>query len=229
MQTDMTGLRCRRWRLRCRSIRRRTAEWAAVLLVTGLAGTRVASAAGPRQNSAAVISGQTATQSSRSAEQDNCSSCHADAAKELTANPHSTGAQQVHCNDCHTPHGSAPSKRSQSVAEQNASCIRCHGEMAGPFEYEHPPVRVEGCVSCHAAHGSQRPHFLTSGGVPTICLQCHAISKTSLHAHDISADGLVRNRSGQYVPCTDCHRDIHGSNVSKVFFRPEKESSRLPR
>lgn len=223
----IVDVRSWQWRLRRGSIRSLT--WAAVLLAIGLAGMRVASAEGLEQDSAGGIPGQAATQPSGTAGQDNCSTCHADAAKQLAANPHSRSAQQVHCNDCHTPHGSVPSKRPQSVAEQNASCIRCHSEMAGPFEYEHPPVKVEGCVSCHAAHGTRDANFLIAGGVPGVCRQCHEVGKTSLHAHDISAAGLVRNRAGDYVPCTNCHRDIHGSNGSKVFFRHEKESSSLPR
>lgn len=82
-------------------------------------------------------------------------------------------------------------------------------------------MKVEGCVSCHTPHGSKKPYSLTAAGIPALCLQCHAVGKTSLHAHEISSAGLVRNRAGQDVPCTDCHRDMHGSNTSQFFFKPK--------
>lgn len=202
-------------------MRRLVAGLAAVLLLTGLAGARPASAAAPAQNPAQDAAGPA------SGGQNNCSTCHADEAKQVAASPHSRGAQQVSCNDCHQPHGPNPSKAAQSTAEQNATCTKCHSAMAGPFAYEHPPVKVEGCVSCHAAHGAQDPDFLVAGGVPKICRQCHEVGKTSLHVHEISAAGLVRNRAGEYVPCTNCHSHIHGSNDSKFFFTP-KEEQRTP-
>jgi DmsE family decaheme c-type cytochrome len=206
-----------RVRSRCGRVRRLMAVVAIVLFAMTLAGTRPVFAVGP--GPVASISGQGAGQASGSAGQENCATCHADAVQQLAAHPHARGAQQVHCADCHTPHGNPPRKKSQSTAEQNARCTACHRETAGPFAYEHPPVKVEGCVSCHAPHGAQDANFLLAGGVPTLCLQCHAIGKTSLHAHDISPAGLVRNRSGEYVPCTRCHSHIHGSNLSDVFFK----------
>jgi DmsE family decaheme c-type cytochrome len=138
---------------------------------------------------------------------------------QLAANPHSRGEQKVQCIDCHKPHGESPRKIPHPVAEENATCARCHSETAGPFAYEHPPVKVEGCVSCHTPHGNHDANGLILGGVPGVCLQCHAISRASLHPHEISAAGLVRDRSGQYVLCTKCHSHIHGSNVSKAFLK----------
>lgn len=184
---------------------------AAVLLVVGTG------AAASRREPTAGLREQAIEQGSGSGGQGNCSSCHADAAMQLASNPHSRGAQQVQCNDCHKPHGNPP--RKTSLSEQNATCVGCHSKMVGPFEYEHPPIKVEGCASCHAPHGTRDASFLIAGGVPQVCLQCHAISKTSLHPHDISPAGLVRDRSGQYVPCTRCHSHIHGSHLSKAFLK----------
>ena len=194
---------------------------AALLFAAALAGAGPALAAAPAQDAAP----QPALPSA-SGEQSNCSTCHADEVKQLAANPHSRGAQQVSCTDCHQPHSANPSanpaRATHSIAEQNATCTKCHGALAGPFAYEHPPVKVEGCVSCHAAHGSQGANFLAAGDVPRTCRQCHEVGRASLHAHDISAEGLVRNRAGQYVPCTNCHSHIHGSNDSKFFFAPKE-------
>jgi DmsE family decaheme c-type cytochrome len=183
-----------------------------VLLMGGVAGGWPAFAA-------AAVPEQATQESSVSGGQGTCATCHADIAKQLAAAPHSRGARQIQCNDCHKPHGDQPGKVSRSVAEQNATCTRCHRAMAGPFAYEHPPVKIEGCASCHAAHGNSDANDLILGGAPAVCLQCHAISQASVHPHDISAAGLVCNWSGQYVPCTDCHSHIHGSNLSNALFK----------
>lgn len=189
---------------------------AALLFLVALGGARLAFAAGPAQNPVPEPG-----LSSAAGGQNNCSTCHANVAKQLADTPHSHGAQQLSCTDCHQPHGANPGKAAQSIAEQNATCTKCHSALAGPFAYEHPPVNVEGCVSCHAAHGAQGADFLVAGDVPKTCRQCHEIGRASLHAHDISAEGLVRNRAGQYVSCTNCHSHIHGSNDSRFFFAPK--------
>ena len=45
----------------------------------------------------------------------------------------------------------------RATAAQDVACIKCHSEKAGPFVHEHPPVKTEGCVSCHTPHGSANP------------------------------------------------------------------------
>ena len=84
------------------------------------------------------------------------------------------------CTDCHNPHGTfAPSwrmGRSPSLVDQalanEETCIGCHSDKRGPFAFEHPPVRVEGCEMCHAPHGSTNSRLLRRPVVFTLCLEC---------------------------------------------------------
>ena len=93
--------------------------------------------------------------------------------------------------------------------------MKCHAETAGPFVYEHAVVKTEGCVACHfaarkpesaAAEPRQREHDL-----PAVPLAVDEL----LHREPI---GPAHNQATQYQSCTICHTDIHGSNVSAVFF-----------
>ena len=53
------------------------------------------------------------------------------------------------------------------------ACVKCHSDKRGPFVYEHPPVRVEGCTICHNPHGSVNPRLLARPATFTLCLECH--------------------------------------------------------
>jgi predicted CXXCH cytochrome family protein len=84
----------------------------------------------------------------------------------------------------------------------------------GPFTFEHPPVKVEGCVACHTPHGSQNPRLLNRSNVNTICLQCHTDSTFTAPAAP-----SFHNQAVQYQACTVCHTSIHGSNFNPFFFK----------
>ncbi len=81
--------------------------------------------------------------------------------------------------------------------------------------YEHAVVKTEGCTSCHSPHGSPNPRLLNRANVNTICLQCHSPSQNFSTGEPI---GPAHNQATQYQSCTICHTDVHGSNVSPVFF-----------
>jgi DmsE family decaheme c-type cytochrome len=119
------------------------------------------------------------------------------------------------CSDCHDPHGSFHPNQLLATADQNAICTKCHTETAGPFVYEHPVARTEGCLMCHSPHGSPNPRLLKVSNVNTLCLQCHTASMTFLAPGTPS----FHNQNAQYVACTNCHTQIHGSNSSNVFFK----------
>ncbi len=150
------------------------------------------------------------------AEPELCYGCHTDA-KASFAQPshHRVNEGLMKCSDCHDPHGTFEDKNLKAAIDENAVCTKCHAETAGPFVYEHPPIKTEGCTSCHFAHGSPNPRLLTRNNVNSLCLQCHSASA------NFTAPGTpsFHNMGNQYQACTTCHVQIHGSNASNVFFK----------
>jgi DmsE family decaheme c-type cytochrome len=145
-----------------------------------------------------------------------CYTCHTDI-KPAFAQPfhHKVDEGLINCSDCHNPHGTFKDKGLHSSAAGDAVCVKCHTETAGPFVYEHAPVRTEGCTSCHFPHGSPNPRLLTRSNVNTLCLQCHAASMK------FNASGVpsFHNLANQYQACTVCHVQIHGSNADSAYFK----------
>ena len=149
-----------------------------------------------------------------------CYTCHTDI-KPAFAQPfhHRVDEGLMTCSDCHDPHGTFGSNQLRSTADQNAICTKCHMETAGPFVYEHPVIKTEGCTSCHSPHGSPNPRLLNISNVNTLCLQCHSDLNMGAFPHAISPTGPVHNQAAQYVACTNCHTQIHGSNASPQYFK----------
>jgi DmsE family decaheme c-type cytochrome len=145
-----------------------------------------------------------------------CYGCHTDI-KPAFAQPfhHKVDEGLMNCSDCHDPHGTFKAKGLRSSVAGDAVCVKCHSEAAGPFVYEHPPIKTEGCTSCHLPHGSPNPRLLTRNNVNSLCLQCHTASM------NFTAPGVpsFHNQANQYQACTVCHVQIHGSNASSVFFQ----------
>lgn len=145
-----------------------------------------------------------------------CYTCHTDV-KPAFAQPfhHKVDEGLMKCSDCHDPHGTFQGTQLKSAANQDAVCTKCHTETAGPFVYEHPVVKTEGCTSCHSPHGSPNPRLLNVSNVNTLCLQCHSASI------NFKPDGIpsFHNQATQYQACTVCHTQVHGSNASDVFFK----------
>src|SRR5579862_2843640 len=145
-----------------------------------------------------------------------CYTCHTDV-KPAFAQPfhHKVDEGLINCSDCHDPHGTFKVKGLKSSVAGDAVCVKCHSEAAGPFVYEHPPIKTEGCQSCHFPHGSPNPRLLTRSNVNSLCLQCHTASM------NFTAPGTpsFHNMANQYQACTVCHTQIHGSNADSVFFK----------
>jgi DmsE family decaheme c-type cytochrome len=142
-----------------------------------------------------------------------CYSCHT-AAKADFGKPyhHRVDEGLIRCSDCHNVHGTTTLRQVRAMPSGDAICSKCHADKAGPFVYEHVPVKTEGCRSCHTPHGSTNPRFLRVSQVNLLCLQCH-----SFPAQGPAGPG--HNQSTKYQACTMCHAAIHGSNASNVFFR----------
>jgi DmsE family decaheme c-type cytochrome len=145
-----------------------------------------------------------------------CFQCHTDIKPQFSMPfHHKVNEGLMQCSDCHDPHGSFDRKALKAATQQDAVCVKCHTETAGPFVYEHAVVKTEGCTACHTPHGGPNPRLLNRANVNTICLQCHSPSPNFTAGPPL---GPAHNQATQYQSCTICHTNIHGSNVSPVFF-----------
>lgn len=163
-------------------------------------------------------------------ERDLCYGCHANVRADFSMPfKHRVNEGFMTCTDCHNPHGTfAPTWRmavrprmvSQAVANEEP-CIRCHEDKRGPFTFEHPPVRVEGCEMCHYPHGSANSRLLRRPVVFTMCLECHNGAGTfGLHGTGDPNPSQAHNMADpRYQNCTNCHVRIHGSNSDSLFLR----------
>ena len=149
-----------------------------------------------------------------------CYGCHTDI-RPVFAQPfhHKVDEGLMTCSDCHNPHGTFQPKQLKTTADQNIICTKCHVDAMGPFVFEHPPVRTEGCTVCHSPHGSPNARMLNVSNINTLCLQCHSALNPTAFPHAVSPSGPNHNQAAQLVACTNCHAQIHGSNASSVFFR----------
>lgn len=145
-----------------------------------------------------------------------CFQCHTDTKPQFNMPfHHKVQEGLVKCSDCHDPHGTFNKKNLRSSSQQDLVCTKCHMEKGGPFAYEHPVVKTEGCVACHFPHGGPNPRLLNRATVNTICLQCHSPSTNFSTSNPI---GPAHNQATQYQSCTICHASVHGSNTSEFFF-----------
>ena len=161
---------------------------------------------------------------------DLCYGCHTSVRAQF-AMPfkHRVNEGFMQCTDCHNPHGTfaptwAMSQRPRLVDQalnNEQPCIKCHANKRGPFLYEHPPVRVEGCVACHTPHGSRNVKLLQRPVVFTLCLECHNGAGDFGRANrGVPLQGFAHNMlDPRYQKCTVCHVRIHGSNNDERFFR----------
>ena len=146
-----------------------------------------------------------------------CYTCHGEV-KPAFSKPfhHRVNEGLVKCSDCHNPHGGFLTRQLRSTAAQDTVCFTCHTDKAGPFSFEHAPVKTEGCVACHTPHGSTNPRLLKRSNVNLLCLECHTFTVDSA----APAAPSFHNQATKYQACTLCHTAIHGSNSSNRFFRP---------
>lgn len=133
---------------------------------------------------------------------------------------HQVNEGLISCSDCHNPHGTFQDAQLKTAPDQNAICTKCHVDTLGPFAYEHPVVRTNGCLYCHSPHGSPNPRMLRVSSMNILCLQCHSSVNLVKYPNASSEQGgPVHDQSTQYVSCTTCHVQIHGSNAAFNFFR----------
>ena len=163
-------------------------------------------------------------------QRDLCYSCHTSVRAQFEMPfKHRVNEGVIQCTDCHNPHGafnptwrmaSRPRMVDQALANEEP-CLRCHMDKRGPFVYEHPPVRVEGCEVCHMPHGSPNARLLRRPVVFTMCLECHngkgTFGRTGVGE---PMTPITHNMADpRFQNCTSCHVMIHGSNADYFFLR----------
>ena len=145
-----------------------------------------------------------------------CYSCHLAKKAEFDMPfHHRVNEGLIQCTDCHNPHGTVKPKQVRTSSSQDAVCFTCHTDKQGPFVFEHQPVKVDGCQSCHLVHGGPNPHMLKLSNVNLLCLQCHTTSSFS------GAPGApsFHNQASFFQSCVLCHSQVHGSNFDPTFFK----------
>ncbi len=145
-----------------------------------------------------------------------CYSCHLAKKAEFDMPfHHRVNEGLIQCTDCHNPHGTVKPKQVRTSSTQDAVCFTCHTDKQGPFVFEHQPVKVDGCQSCHLVHGGPNPHMLKLSNVNLLCLQCHTQSSFS------GAPGApsFHNQASFFQSCVLCHSAVHGSNFDPTFFK----------
>ncbi|MGD0500968.1 MAG: DmsE family decaheme c-type cytochrome [Bryobacteraceae bacterium] len=153
-----------------------------------------------------------------------CASCHANVwASFQQPYRHRLPEGAMSCVDCHNPHGGALPRGLQTVSANEPGCFKCHGDLAGPFTFEHAPVRLDGCMACHMPHGSSNPRMLTRSDVRFVCLECHSNLPLPAMAPGTPLGGVPPAfhdlRSPRYRNCTVCHQMIHGSYADRGLLR----------
>src|SRR5579884_590782 len=163
-------------------------------------------------------------------ERELCYSCHNDVRAQFSMPfKHRVNEGFMTCTDCHNPHGAfqptwrmaaRPLMAAQAQGNEEP-CLKCHAEKRGPFTFEHPPVRVEGCEVCHYPHGSTNSRLLRRPVVFTMCLECHNGAGTfGRENNGVFAQDATHNMADpRYRNCTACHVRIHGSNTDAFFLR----------
>lgn len=161
---------------------------------------------------------------------DLCYGCHQDVRSQFSMPfKHRVNEGFMQCTDCHNPHGAfmptwrmaaRPRMVEQALANEEP-CLKCHPEKRGPFVFEHAPVRVDGCETCHQPHGSTNSRLLRRPVVFTLCLECHnGAGNFGLQGSGEPTQTASHNMADpRFQNCTACHVRIHGSNTDATFLR----------
>ena len=146
-----------------------------------------------------------------------CYGCHQSVEPDFSKPAHHrVNEGLMSCSDCHNPHGSFLRHNLRTSSWQGDVCAKCHIDTAGPFVFEHAPLKEQGCVACHNPHGSTNPHLLASPQVNQLCLNCHSTILANSIAPGVPT---FHNQAVEYQQCILCHVAVHGSNTDPVFFK----------
>lgn len=141
---------------------------------------------------------------------DTCLTCHKKQKADMRlASHHPVPEGKMSCASCHNPHGGIEKNLKADSLEE--TCAKCHVDKVGPFAFEHPPV-ADGCQNCHMPHGTANERMLKMP-IQFLCISCHKKYHNGLNTTTVANTWQQRER------CTDCHREIHGSDRSPYFVR----------
>ena len=133
-----------------------------------------------------------------------CYKCHQEIMAEFSLpSRHPVNEKRIFCTDCHDPHGTINDKLLKKTTIKEL-CTYCHAEKEGPFTFEHADT-TEDCRTCHSPHGSVNNNLLLLRE-PFLCLQCHS-------GHGASSSLPAEFKGAFYTRCTDCHSQIHGTDI----------------
>jgi len=150
-------------------------------------------------------------------EKDLCTSCHPATRAEFRKPYHHPVLEgAVLCSDCHSSHTEDDRPLRSLAVGPEEGCLSCHSDKKGPFVFEPPPGKLNGCATCHEPHGSINPKMLRRTQVVQLCLECHSMTPGVATSQPPSFHDI---RTARFRNCTVCHREIHGSNVDPEFFR----------
>jgi DmsE family decaheme c-type cytochrome len=108
----------------------------------------------------------------------------------------------------------------RQVLGNETPCVKCHTDKRGPFVFEHGPLKVEGCETCHQPHGATNAKLLRRPVVFTLCLECHNDASPPDKGSGVLAQSATHNMlDPRYRQCTACHVRLHGSNSDQFFLR----------
>lgn len=144
-----------------------------------------------------------------------CFQCHVDKRGEFSlANAHGVMNGTVTCGDCHEPHAGNAIAGGAALEGENETCTKCHTSQKGPFVFPHNGMK-EGCVACHAPHGSVNSKMLLARD-SNLCLRCHLNVSTPGALMVGGEDHRTRLNS---TTCwgAGCHEAVHGSNTNKAL------------
>lgn len=143
-----------------------------------------------------------------------CFQCHLEMRGSFSLpNAHQVLNGKMSCDDCHEPHAGNMIKGSgASLEAENETCTSCHAAQKGPFIFPHKAM-AEGCVACHAPHGSVNQKMLIARDA-NLCLRCHL--ETTTTPGIILVGGEDHRTRLQNGTCwsAGCHEAVHGSNAS---------------
>jgi DmsE family decaheme c-type cytochrome len=137
-----------------------------------------------------------------------CATCHPNVVSEFALpNHHPLPEGAMNCSSCHAVHERVSMIHDRRLKRE--ACVGCHPQYDGPFVFAHEADRLDGCTACHVPHGSPNRRLFLEREVRTLCLACHPNTPPS---HEQRPGSLYRR-------CLDCHTEIHGSDVDRLFLR----------